>query len=326
MIFGDSYSEGSPSQARGKPAASPRQPEPVVSASLLCTSSTRIFRGKTQGFAIRLSTWNLPKTNFVRDFLQKLNVPTSKTSISCETSSLFHMLSSHFRRQLHKRDFQRAFRTRHPHFLTCCLVIFGDSYTNEIPSEHFVRDILTFSHVVLSFSATVTQTRFPASISCETSSLFHILSCHFRRQLHKRDFQRAFRARHPHFFTCCLVIFDDSYTNEISNEHFVRDILTFSHVVLSFSATVTQTRFPASISCETSSLFHILSCHFRRQLHKRDFQRAFRARHPHFFSYCALSFSTTVTLTPGYPYFWLPLLLATLTLRYPYSCLLLFLS
>ena len=188
-----------------------------------------------------------------------------------------------------------AFRARHPHFFTCCLVIFDDSYTNEISNEHFVRDILTFSHVVLSFSTTVTQTSFPASISCETSSLFHMLSSHFRRQLHKRDSQRAFRARHPHFFTCCLVIFDDSYTNEISNEHFVRDILTFSHVVLSFSATVTQTRFPTSISCETSSLFHMLSCHFRRQLHERDFQRAFRARHPHFFTCCLVIFDDSYT-------------------------------
>ena len=210
-------------------------------------------------------------------------------------SSLFHMLSCHFRRQLHKRDFQRAFRARHPHFFTCCLVIFDDSYTNELSNEHFVRDILTFSHVVLSFSATVTQTRFPASISCETSSLFHMLSCHFRRQLHKRDFQRAFRARHHHFFTCCLVIFDDSYTNEISNEHFVRDILTFSHVVLSFSTTVTRTRFPTSISCETSSLFHMLSCHFRRQLHTEDLKRVFRARHPHFLTCCLVIFDDSYT-------------------------------
>ena len=188
-----------------------------------------------------------------------------------------------------------AFRARRPHFFTCCLVIFDDSYTNEISNEHFVRDILTFSHVVLSFSTTVTQTSFPTSISCETSSLFHMLSSHFRRQLHKRDSQRAFRARHPHFFTCCLVIFDDSYTNEISNEHFVRDILTFSHVVLSFSTTVTQTRFPTSISCETSSLFHMLSCHFRRQLQKRDFKRAFRARHPHFFTCCLVIFDDSYT-------------------------------
>ena len=166
-----------------------------------------------------------------------------------------------------------------------------------------------------------------------------MLSCHFRRQLHKRDFQRAFRSRHPHFFTCCLVIFGDSYTNEISSEHFVRDILTFSHVVLSFSTTVTQTRFQASISCETSSLFLMLSCHFRRQLPLLLATLTFGYPYswlPLLFATLTLAYSCSwlalllATLTLGYPfcgtfsvvfYSWLPFLLATLTLGYPYSWL-----
>ena len=51
-IFDDSHTR----QARGKPAASPRQAEPAVSRSLLSTSEQRTFPCKTQHFASRLST------------------------------------------------------------------------------------------------------------------------------------------------------------------------------------------------------------------------------------------------------------------------------
>ena len=51
-IFDDSHT----GQARGKPAASPRQAEPAVSRSLLSTSEQRTFPCKTQHFASRLST------------------------------------------------------------------------------------------------------------------------------------------------------------------------------------------------------------------------------------------------------------------------------
>ena len=51
-IFDDSHT----GQARGKPAASPRQAEPAVSRTLLSTSEQRTFPCKTQHFASRLST------------------------------------------------------------------------------------------------------------------------------------------------------------------------------------------------------------------------------------------------------------------------------
>ena len=51
-IFDDSHT----GQARGKPAASPRQTEPAVSRTLLSTSEQRTFPCKTQHFASRLST------------------------------------------------------------------------------------------------------------------------------------------------------------------------------------------------------------------------------------------------------------------------------
>ena len=51
-IFDDSHT----GQARGKPAASPRQTEPAVSPTLLSTSEQCTFLCKTQHFASRLST------------------------------------------------------------------------------------------------------------------------------------------------------------------------------------------------------------------------------------------------------------------------------
>ena len=132
-IFDDNHT----GQARGKPAASPRQAEPAVSRSLLSTSEQRTFPCKTQHFASRLSTqiiFQVAKMTTVTEIvlhhfqkwrqLQRSYLTTSKSDDSYrdgtwplpKVTTVTEIVIDHFQkwRQSQRSSPNRSFRARLP--------------------------------------------------------------------------------------------------------------------------------------------------------------------------------------------------------------------
>ena len=146
-IFDDSHT----GQARGKPAASPRQAEPAVSRTLLSTSEQRTFPCKTQHFASRLSTQiilQVAKMTTVTEIvlhhfqkwrqLQRSYLTTSKsddsyrdrTSPLPKVTTVTEIVLDHFQKW---RQLQRSYLTTSKS---------DDSHRDHRQIEAFVRDLL----------------------------------------------------------------------------------------------------------------------------------------------------------------------------------------
>ena len=146
-IFDDSHT----GQARGKPAASPRQAEPAVSRTLLSTSEQRTFPCKTQHFASRLSTQiilQVAKMTTVTEIvlhhfqkwrqLQRSYLTTSKsddsyrdrTSPLPKVTTVTEIVLDHFQKW---RQLQRSYLTTSKS---------DDSHRDHRQIEAFVRDFL----------------------------------------------------------------------------------------------------------------------------------------------------------------------------------------